>query len=196
MSTRKITRRSFLLQSSLFSISGLVLGGSSVGVLKNPSQEEYQFIDRNTLDSFFSKAQLSILSELVDVLIPKTDTPSASDVEVHLILDEWMTGWAAQKTKEQFSVLIDYVDKEAQKRYRKNFITISEKDRFNLIEEIDKNSFDSQMKKTRERNAYRRFKSLVFHIYYTSKEANLDYVLVPGAYHGCIDEDELKRLIG
>jgi hypothetical protein len=38
---------------------------------------------------FFSKDQGAILTKLVDIILPKTDTPSASEVQVHLFIDRF-----------------------------------------------------------------------------------------------------------
>ena len=37
---------------------------------------------------FFSEAELAQLARLVDVIIPRTDTPGAADAQAHLIIDE------------------------------------------------------------------------------------------------------------
>ena len=38
---------------------------------------------------FFSKDQGSVLTKLVDIILPKTDTPSASEVQVNLFIDRF-----------------------------------------------------------------------------------------------------------
>ena len=39
---------------------------------------------------FFSPEQGSVLTQLVDIIIPKTDTPSASELQVHVFLDRYV----------------------------------------------------------------------------------------------------------
>jgi hypothetical protein len=39
---------------------------------------------------FFTKDQGAILTKLVDIILPKTDTPSASEVQVNLFIDRFM----------------------------------------------------------------------------------------------------------
>ncbi|NQZ43075.1 MAG: gluconate 2-dehydrogenase subunit 3 family protein [Flavobacteriaceae bacterium] len=39
--------------------------------------------------SFFSKEQGAVLHSLLDILLPKTDTPSATEVNVHLFIDQF-----------------------------------------------------------------------------------------------------------
>lgn len=39
---------------------------------------------------FFSKEEGSVLTKLVDIILPKTDTPSASEVQVNLFIDRFI----------------------------------------------------------------------------------------------------------
>lgn len=39
---------------------------------------------------FFTPEQGAVLTQLVDIIIPKTDTPSASEVQVHVFLDRYV----------------------------------------------------------------------------------------------------------
>ena len=48
--------------------------------------------------SFFSPEEGNVLKHLVDILLPKTDTPSASEVNVHIFIDEY----ADKVIEEQF----------------------------------------------------------------------------------------------
>ncbi|MFS4492946.1 gluconate 2-dehydrogenase subunit 3 family protein [Maribacter sp. 2308TA10-17] len=50
---------------------------------------------------FFSKEQGAILTKLVDVILPKTDTPSASEVQVNLFIDRFMNE-VAEKEQQDF----------------------------------------------------------------------------------------------
>lgn len=41
------------------------------------------------MPDFFSKQEGAMLTHLVDIILPKTDTPSASEVQVHLFIDRF-----------------------------------------------------------------------------------------------------------
>jgi len=48
--------------------------------------------DVNTIDwkpDFFTKEQGNVLYKLVDIILPKTDTPSATEVNVHVFIDRF-----------------------------------------------------------------------------------------------------------
>jgi hypothetical protein len=40
--------------------------------------------------TFFTEEEGGVLTQLVDIILPKTDTPSASEVSVHIFLDRYM----------------------------------------------------------------------------------------------------------
>lgn len=51
---------------------------------------------------FFSKEQGNILTKLVDIILPKTDTPSASEVQVNLFIDRFINE-VADKEQQDFT---------------------------------------------------------------------------------------------
>ncbi len=56
-----------------------------VGILKSCQNQ-------NVLDwqpGFFNKDEAYVLKKLVDIILPKTDTPSASEMKVHIFIDEY-----------------------------------------------------------------------------------------------------------
>lgn len=50
---------------------------------------------------FFTPEQGAVLTQLVDIILPKTDTPSASEVQVHLFIDR-LTDKVMEKDKQDF----------------------------------------------------------------------------------------------
>ncbi len=50
---------------------------------------------------FLTKEQASVLSKLVDIILPKTDTPSASDVQVDIFIDRF-ANQAMEKEQQDF----------------------------------------------------------------------------------------------
>ena len=50
--------------------------------------------DENVLEwtpDFFTKSEGSVLSHLIDIILPKTDTPSATEVQVNIFIDKFAT---------------------------------------------------------------------------------------------------------
>ncbi len=70
---------------------GLALGytvatPTVVGLLKSCKAEDAI----SWTPRFFSPGEGKVLTELVDILLPKTDTPSASEVNVHIFIDRYL----------------------------------------------------------------------------------------------------------
>lgn len=51
---------------------------------------------------FFNKEQGSVLTKLVDIILPKTDTPSASEVQVNIFIDRFINE-VADKEQQDFT---------------------------------------------------------------------------------------------
>ena len=49
---------------------------------------------------FFTKEEGEVLINLVDIILPKTDTPSASEVQVHLFIDRFIAEILPQEEKD------------------------------------------------------------------------------------------------
>ncbi|RDV25431.1 gluconate 2-dehydrogenase subunit 3 family protein [Alteromonas aestuariivivens] len=141
---------------------------------------------------FFTAWQLTVLNDVAEIMIPRTDTPGASDVHVASLLDELMMTWAGEETKRQFPACLESIDSQAMDTLASPYISLPLEQRQSLIQQLDKAAFreaDSVLFAS-----YRALKEMIFHVYYSSKEANPDFVLVPGGFKGCVTEDELKAI--
>jgi len=56
---------------------------------------------------FFSKEQGAVLSKLVDIILPKTDTPSASEVQVNLFIDRFINEVVDKKEQSFIKMVTD-----------------------------------------------------------------------------------------
>ena len=57
-----------------------------------------------------SKAQQALVSEIADLIIPRTDTPSATDVKVPEFIDLILTEWATDDERAKFLAGLDQMD--------------------------------------------------------------------------------------
>lgn len=124
---------------------------------------------------FFSKEDMNIVKQVIDIIIPRTDSPSASDVGVHKMIDH-MVGSVYSKEdsdgyKESISGLLSH-------------LTASD-DMKKAIAAIDRPSDqESSLSK-----AYGQLKQQAVAYYLSSEEVGtkfLNYLPVPGEYQGCI----------
>lgn len=181
MLEKTITRRIFI-GSTLCLVTAPLLGfeinqANQITVFKEQGQ-------------FFSALDMTLLNDIAEIMIPKTSTPGASDAHVALVLDGLMLTWASDKTKTQFKDALIQINALATNTYKKQYRELALKDRSLIIEQLDKSAFAN--KDTHISLCYRRLKELVFHIYYTSEQANPDFKLVPGGYNGNLTKTELE----
>ncbi|WP_342807884.1 gluconate 2-dehydrogenase subunit 3 family protein [Alteromonas sp. M12] len=141
---------------------------------------------------FFDADALTVLSDVAEIMIPKTDTPGATDANVASVLDGLMVTWAGSKTKQQYTSIIQQIKVIAKATYQGAYHQLSLQQRQQLITELDKTAFVNQ--ETDLSASYRHLKEMIFHVYYTSEHANPDFVLIPGGYRGDLSKTELDAI--
>lgn len=186
MSAHKITRRVFL-GTTAFVVSAPILARIPANESKNALQI--------TLEpgQFFSADELTVLTDIAEIMIPKTETPGATDAQVIPVLDALMLTWAGTDTKAGFKALIEQLNQLAVDTFSSAYVKLSKGQRVNLLTELDKRAFAKRS--TELSKNYRKLKETIFHIYYTSEEANPDYLLIPGSYKGCLSKDEYTKMV-
>ncbi|GEA09871.1 gluconate 2-dehydrogenase subunit 3 family protein [Alteromonas sp. KUL49] len=140
---------------------------------------------------FFSAQEMTALVDIAEIMIPETDTPGATSAHVIPVLDAMMLTWAVEKTRTQFRTIIKQVESVAKDTFSASYTSLSKGDRLSLISALDERAFAN--KATALSENYRKLKKLVFHLYYTSEEANPNFMLVPGAYRGCVTQADIDR---
>ncbi|WP_350289337.1 gluconate 2-dehydrogenase subunit 3 family protein [uncultured Croceitalea sp.] len=59
------------------------------------------------IPSYFDKDKGYALAQMIDVILPKTDTPSATEVNVHVFIDEFAKGVLPEEQQAFMKVLMD-----------------------------------------------------------------------------------------
>ncbi|EWH08812.1 twin-arginine translocation pathway signal [Catenovulum agarivorans DS-2] len=186
MKDLKITRRVFL---GGLGASAIVVTAPVLASVVNADTGIQQVTKAG---QFFTANELTVLVDVAEIMIPRTDTPGATDVHVMPVLDAMMLTWAGDSTKSQFKALVQQIEQLAKNSFEQEYIQLDQASRNLLISELDKRAFANT--KTDLSENYREFKELVFHIYYTSEEANPDYKVIPGGYRGDITKLELIEI--
>lgn len=142
---------------------------------------------------FFSRFELTVLNDIAELMIPKSDTAGATDAHVITVLDAMMLTWASSDTKTRFKSFVKQIQSYNTVNNEELFTEMAYAQRFRMLKDIDKQAFTD--KHTELSINYRKFKEIVFHIYYTSEEANPDYLLFPGTYKGCLTKQEYNSMV-
>ena len=179
----KVTRRVFI------GATAYLVSAPLLATIYQPKVEIQKVVDSG---QFFTAKELTVLTDVAEIMIPKTDTPGATDVNVSSVLDGLMVTWAGNKTKKQFRNALTQITSLATATYQNDYVKLPLNFRQELLIALDKHAFTNT--KTELSEAYRHLKEMIFHIYYTSEQANPDFVLIPGGYRGDITKKELEAI--
>jgi hypothetical protein len=164
----------------------------SVPLLASILKTDNELIKIIDQGQFFTPEELTILTDVAEIMIPKTDTPGATDAKVAPVLDGLMVTWANDQTKQQFKTTLMQIDTLARDTYQQSYTGLGYADRQQMITELDKAAFTAQTSQLSIN--YRRLKELIFHVFYSSEEANPDFVLIPGHYYGDLTKSQFEKV--
>ena len=155
------------------------LGAEARRVLRGPADA------RTTRPPALSARQLETVGAIVDIILPGTDTPGATDVGVPAFIDLMVGEWLDEEESAVFLSGLEDLDEAARSRFGSPFVEASSDQQFALVQELDR-SLESP-EAGEPPGFYRWMKRLTLTGYFTSEEgATLTgYRIVPGAFEGC-----------
>ena len=170
----------------------LLLGGSISVAQISPLISNVAAMDANYRPKFLSKHHFQMTKNLVDLIIPESDTPGALTANVHQFIDLMLDGWAASDTQLRFLDNFNNIDSRSMAMTGKIFADANKTRQIKLLEELDRESFSDNSTDI----FFREFKALVVFGYYSSEDGasvELRYDRIPGGYIGCIPFSEVGR---
>ena len=182
MAEVSISRRVFIGASAFLVTVPLV------GCIFDAEKEILTAVDQG---KYFSASDMTLLMDVAEIMIPKTGTPGATDAHVIPVLDGLMLTWAGTETKKQYKYVIQQIDALAKSSFGSSYKSLDKPTRTALVTELDKTAFAN--KKSDLSESYRKLKEIIFHVYYTSEEANPNFMLIPGTYRGCVTKADIDR---
>lgn len=169
------------------------------------------------IPSFLSKEEGTVLSKLVDIILPKTDTPSASEVNVHIFIDKYAKEIMEEKDQNFFKMaMTKFTDKTLKDAGKEKLEDLTTEDLEPVLANALKVTKEDEIKNFKLLDSYHeaiaagetpeleegvsRFafannlRGITIWSYKTSEyigEKVLTYLPVPGEYIGCGDLQEL-----
>ncbi len=136
------------------------------------------------------------MAELCDLILPKTETPSASEAGVPGFIHTIMMECTPQADREAFAMGLKQLDEEA-----KGFSKLSAEEKQAFLKKLDTdahapNGAGTADKATPSQATWRKLKELTVVGYFTSEigaSEVLEYVPVPGKWEPCIPLKEGQR---
>ncbi len=167
----KLNRRHF--------VAGLtaVLGATGYAYLNRHAIEVGQSYTPGGENEFFSEAHMKLLSRFVDIIIPETDTPGASQAGVHHYIDHMAGSWMNDKESPLILRAVEALDQAANKSHGKDFMSLEGDAQVAIVQNMDDNRQTNK--------AYNMLKSYTVTGYYTSElgaSEELIYDPIPGEY--------------
>jgi len=163
--------------------TGAVLSAPLMSSLFTSCKEAPKIADADYALQFFTTEDFVLVKTLIDIILPKTDSPSATQVGVHKMIDT-MVGTVYKPSdrtnyKYHFSVL-------------KTYLNSSSENQLDALQNLSKSS--NKNDKT-AKDALLNLKQQTIAYYLSTEEIGknyLNYLPVPGNYNPCISLEEAR----
>jgi hypothetical protein len=179
-------KRNFLLGlGALIGTAGAtnLLGGSalSVAMAYQGNPQSWQSSGR-----LFTQKQMQLLRDICQLVIPKTDTLGAADVDTHGFIDNQLVRCHASWQQTQVVDLLKRIDSAAKKRFNGSFSAADKSQQLALLTSIEEaeNEFGRD-----DAEHFSFLKQMIVFGYFTSEVGatkELAYLPIPGGFKGSI----------
>ena len=165
-----------LLKKGVCGLAGVTLSSALISSLQScTSIEKYSPL-------YFSKTEFSLLSNIVDFLIPKTETPGGLEMKVPQFIDIIISETYNEESKNNFSNKLKVLIED----FKSNNIDLSD---YKSMKSKFVNDFNNKT----HQEIYNQIRDLTVWGFKTSKEIALNvlnYNPIPGYQLGCVDIDK------
>jgi hypothetical protein len=143
---------------------------------------------------FLNENQASLVSQVAEIIIPRTDTPGAKDAGVPAFIDKMLKKCYSAEDQKRFTEGLQAFNDDAKKAYGEDFWDLDDEDQTAFVTKVhDAAVHESNDADSEKRPFILMMKELTMLGFFTSEPGAtqvLQYVAVPGAYHGCITVSE------
>jgi gluconate 2-dehydrogenase gamma chain len=179
------------LKRTAWIMGGAVSAPAILGILKGCKAKP-------TLDwkpSFLSEEQGLLVSQVSDIIIPKTDTPGAKEAGVPGFIDQLVKEVFAKKEQDDFIAGLNAFSDEAKKQFGDPFVELSAEKQLEFVTAQHNAAVkaNKEAKPAPPRPFILTLKELTMLGFFTSEPGAtqvLQYEAVPGAYKGCLPLSE------
>jgi len=151
--------------------------------------------------AILTSAQGVTLGQLADTILPRTTTPSASEVDVPYFIDLLMEKVFSEEQSTRISSVLDQMEAESQNSDSTAFGVLDDHQRYELLDRIDQEAYGLTEAGGFEMEfleGYKFLKSLILTSYFSSEEGrkqNLEYLPIPGDYIDCTEPSEEQIIV-
>ncbi|CAN5461005.1 lactose 3-dehydrogenase subunit gamma LacC [soil metagenome] len=144
---------------------------------------------------FFNQSQAGIVSEVAQIIIPKTDTPGAKEVGVPGFIDQILRECYKKEDQDRFMTGLTAFDEGAKSAYGDSFLDLDAAKQEEYVRKVHEEAIKAKIN-PKERPFILMTKELTVIGFFTSEVGAtqvLQYEPVPGAFHGCLPLSEVKK---
>jgi gluconate 2-dehydrogenase gamma chain len=178
------------LQRVAWLMGGSVSAAAILGIRKGYSA----MTPAGSEPSILSPSQMSIVAAVAEIMIPRTDTPGAIDVGVPGFIDIMLKNVYAQPDRERYLAGLAEFDAAARAERGGEFRALAATQQVALVRRFHDAAVVEEKRLTRPEQHHQRpfilmTKELTLLGFFTSQAGAtrvLQYVAIPGSYHGCL----------
>ena len=161
------------------------------------ARETREFVQSQTSLRTLNPHQYATVKTMAELIIPRTDTPGATDVGVAEFIDLLLTEWYDEGERTRFVSGLADVDSRSHARCGKDFVDCSSVQQGDVLVALGKEMVEEEKSKSRPSRGRRRarpdnfyalFRQLTLTAYYTSEAGEtqeLHFEMIPDRYQGC-----------
>jgi hypothetical protein len=178
-----MTRREALLRVSAL-LGGSLVGGSAFlsGCASN---------DARPVSALFSAADIALMDEIADTILPATETPGAKAAGVGAFMAIMVADTYTAEEQARFRAGVADIDALCLAEYGVAFLNATAAQRLPLVQRLDRAQFDAMQSRTAGTpvHYFRMFKELTLTGYFTSEigyTQAMRYAETPGRFDPCV----------
>lgn len=148
---------------------------------------------------FFTEEQAQVVSEITEMILPRTETPGAKDLKVDIFVDLMFKETLSPSDQEHVLKGYEKFAATCEELYSTSFLKMNNDQRAEVLKKVGEgtNTFvptvwGSKLEKQPTLDFYRRVKQFTLTGYFTSEEIGkniLRFDPIPGNYNGCLPYD-------
>lgn len=185
------------IQRSGYITAGAILAPSLLSMFQSCQTE-------NRLDwtpQFFTESEANCITSLLDVILPRTETPGALDVNVDVFMDKVIAESYTDEGRQRMRDNISNFNVKCESKFGKPFAQLTTDQQTEILnaEEASDGKFSGSVWGTavgpqEEIGFYRSFKATAISAYFSSEEIGkniLNYDPIPQGYNGCVPLNDI-----
>ena len=182
MNRREILKYTAMLTGTAICapLTGIMLSGCSRQVKETPAAHSSLV--------FFNSKDFTLITQIMDVILPKTDSPSASEVKVNYILDNMFDQVYKSDYQQKFTKNFEHLKSFLN---AKNFDSLDRKEQETLLLSLEALT---ENQRNEAYWAYIDLKQQTVAFYLSTEEIaenHLNYLPIPGEYKPCVSLEDL-----